>query len=69
MLADGIAKCMMADVIAKHVMADVVALWQIEQPHGWNVGRSYCLSDRWNNHRVNYFNFSSLLLLRTSSHK
>ena len=27
-----------------------------------------CLSGRWNNHWVNYFNLSSLLLLRTSSH-
>ena len=35
---------------------------------GWNVGRCYCPSGRWNNHWVNYFSLSSLLLLRTSSH-
>ena len=32
-------------------------------------GRSYCLGGRWNGHWVSYFNFSSLLLIRTSSHK
>ena len=64
-VADVIAKYMMAGVVAIcgrwniHFMwwADVIALWQMEWPHGWNVGRSYCLGGRWNNHWVNYFNF------------
>ena len=33
------------------------------------MGKSYCLGGRWNSHWVSYFNFSSLLSIRTSSHK
>ena len=77
LMADVIAKYVMADVVVicgrwnSHFMwlADVIALWQMELPHGWNVGRSYCLGGRWNSYWVNYFSFSSLLLIRTSSHK
>ena len=32
-------------------------------------GRLYCLGGRWNSHWVSYFNLSSLLLIRTISHK
>ena len=32
-------------------------------------GRPYCLGGRWNGHWVRYVNLSSLLLIRTSSHK
>ena len=79
MLADIFAKYMMADVIATcgrwngHmflIRLMLLPLWQMEWPHGWNVSRQILLP-WWQMGQATgsiYFNFSSLLLIRTSSH-
>ena len=49
-------------------LADVIAKWQMEKSlQGGCVLADVIASDRWKNHKVNYFNFSSEVLNRTSS--
>ena len=49
-------------------MADVIAKWQMVKPlQDGCVVADVIASSRWKNHKVNYFNFSSEVLNRTSS--
>ena len=49
-------------------MADVIAKWQLLKPmQDGCVVADVIASGRWKNHKVNYFNFSSEVLNRTSS--
>ena len=51
-----------------YVLADVIAKWQMLKPlQGGCVVADVIASGRWKNHKVNYFNFSSEVLNRTSS--
>ena len=69
-MADVIAICLVADVkpLLKHELADVIAKWQVLKPlQGGSVVADVIASGRWKNHKVNYFNFRSEVLNRTSS--
>ena len=60
----------LADVIAKLCdVADVIATWQMLLPLGWRFGRCYSQCGRCYSHLgLYYFNLSSVMLFRTSSH-
>ena len=51
-----------------YILADVIAKWQMVKPLQDDcVMADVIASGRWKNHKVNYFNFSSAVLNRTSS--
>ena len=51
-----------------YVLADVIDKWQMLKPlQGGHVVADVIASGRWKNCKVNYFNFSSEVLNRTSS--